>query len=89
MELSCYFVGVWKGIGIVEDCFDQQGMEAVVGQRYTAYELTEKAQRNKEEIPCYELQRSLGDCVATRAKELEGKIKARKAKLKEQQQQEG
>ena len=77
-----------KDMGLLRDCFDQQGIEAVVNQKYTSYEVSDKVLANKESIPCFELQRNLGDCVAKNARDLQEKIQARKKRWRELQTKE-
>lgn len=57
-------------VQLLKKCFDEQGLEAVLGQRKTAYS-SAKIPAVKDQIPCYDLQRAVGKCVAKNANELE------------------
>ncbi|CAB9499116.1 expressed unknown protein [Seminavis robusta] len=60
----------------MKKCFDEQGMEAILAQRKTAY-ASAKNQQVQDKIPCYELQRVVGKCVARTAKEMEQRKNSR------------
>ena len=57
-------------VRLLKQCFENEGMEAILGQPKTAYE-SGKKDIVRELIPCYDLQRVIGKCVAKNSKELE------------------
>ena len=60
----------------MKSCFEEQGLEAILSQRKTAY-ASDKIEKVREKIPCYELQRVVGKCVAASAKEMEQRKNSR------------
>jgi hypothetical protein len=68
-------LGCGAHLSQLKQCFDQQGIETVLSQPQTAYEAKLDEKFDTKSIPCWELQRQLGHCVAESAKVLHDKRK--------------